>query len=70
VRSQFEWLLTELSQVKVKVKVKSLRILVSECQESGMYVKKARAGNQQKQRRGFLVFSELPSLPSAGSRSG
>jgi hypothetical protein len=27
-------------------------------------------GNKKSQRRGLLVFSELPSLPSAGSRSG
>jgi hypothetical protein len=31
--------------------------------------KEGQAGNKKRQRRGLLVFSELPSLPSAGSRS-
>jgi hypothetical protein len=32
--------------------------------------KEGKAGNKKSQRRGLLVFSELPSLPSAGSRPG
>jgi hypothetical protein len=32
--------------------------------------KQGQAGNKNRQRRGLLVFSELPSLPSAGSRPG
>jgi hypothetical protein len=32
--------------------------------------KEGQAGNKIRQRRGLLVFSELPSLPSAGSRPG
>jgi hypothetical protein len=32
--------------------------------------KEGQAGNQKRQRCGLLVFSELPSLPPAGSRSG
>jgi hypothetical protein len=32
--------------------------------------KEGQAGNKKKQRRGLLVFYELPSLPSAGSQSG
>jgi hypothetical protein len=29
--------------------------------------KEGKAGDKKRQRRGLLVFSELPSLPSAGS---
>jgi hypothetical protein len=32
--------------------------------------KEGKAGNKKRQRRGLLVFSELPCLPSAGSRPG
>jgi hypothetical protein len=32
--------------------------------------KKAELATKKRQRRGLLVFSELPSLPLAGSRSG
>jgi hypothetical protein len=32
--------------------------------------KQSQAGNKKRQRRGLLVFIKLPSLPSAGSRSG
>jgi hypothetical protein len=32
--------------------------------------KEGKTGNKKRQRRGLLVFSELPSLPSAGSRPG
>jgi hypothetical protein len=32
--------------------------------------KEGQAGNTKRQRRSLLVFYELPSLPSAGSRSG
>jgi hypothetical protein len=32
--------------------------------------KEGQAGNKKRQRRGLLVFSELSSLPSAGSRTG
>jgi hypothetical protein len=32
--------------------------------------KEGQAGNKNRQHRGLLVFSELPSLPSAGSRPG
>jgi hypothetical protein len=45
------------------------KLLVSECETNGMYAKRASVGNNKKQRRGLLVYSELPSLPSTGSRS-
>jgi hypothetical protein len=32
--------------------------------------KESQAGNEKRQRRGLLLFSELPGLPSADSRSG
>jgi hypothetical protein len=47
-----------------------IKILDSECQTSGKYAKRAKQATQKIQRRGLLVFSDLPSLPSAGSRSG
>jgi hypothetical protein len=37
---------------------------------SGIYAKRAKREKKRRQRRGLLVFSELPNLPSAGSRSG
>jgi hypothetical protein len=43
-------------------------ILGSECQTSGTYAKRAKQAT--KKRRDLVVFSELPSLPSAGSRPG
>jgi hypothetical protein len=43
------------------------KILGSECQTSGTYAKRAKQATCKRQ---LLVFSELPSLPSAGSRSG
>jgi hypothetical protein len=51
---------SQLSQVK---------LLGSECQKSGTYAKRAKQATTKKQRRGLLVFTELPSLPSASSRS-
>jgi hypothetical protein len=47
-----------------------VKLLGSERQTSGTYEKKCRLGNKSRQRRGLLVFSELTSLPSVGSRSG
>jgi hypothetical protein len=49
---------------------RSIKILGSECQTSGTYAIKARQAATKRQRRGLLVFSELPSLSSAGSRPG
>jgi hypothetical protein len=54
------------SPIKFKIKIK---LLGSECQASGAYAKRAKQAKKW-QRRGLLVFSELPSLPSAGSRLG
>jgi hypothetical protein len=51
----------------IKIKIK---ILSSECQTSGKYSKRAKQATKKRQHRGLLVFSELPSLPSAGSRPG
>jgi hypothetical protein len=50
--------------------VQEFKILGSECQTSGTCSKRAKKDTKKRQRRGLLVFSELPSLPSAGSRPG
>jgi hypothetical protein len=47
-----------------------VKLLDSEQQTSGRYSKRAKQATIKGQSRGLLVFSELPSLPSAGSRPG
>jgi hypothetical protein len=54
-------------QTRCKFKFK---ILGSECQTSGTYAKRAKQATKKRQRSGLLVFSKLPSFPSAGSRLG
>jgi hypothetical protein len=46
-----------------------IKILRSECQTTGTCAKTAKQATKR-ERRGLLVFSELPSLPSASSRPG
>jgi hypothetical protein len=45
--------------------ISQVKLLSFECQASGMYAKRAKQATKKRQRRGLLVFSELPSLSLA-----
>jgi hypothetical protein len=51
------------------VRSNQVKLLISECQTSGMYAKRPKQATTKRQYRGLLVFSLLPGLNSAGSRS-
>jgi hypothetical protein len=59
--------LTFPKNIPLKTEWIKIKILGSECQTSGTHAKTAKQATKKRQ---LLVFSELPSLPSAGSRPG